>query len=200
MSRASAGPANRASKYRPEDDFYVTPPEASRPFIAAAEPWLRGRTIWEPACGAGDLSREMIAAGHSVVSSNLIDRGYGHIGHDFLAVPETDIDCIVTNPPFSLVNNFALHAINLNVEFVALFAKTKFLEGDKRYKTILAPHPPTFVYQFIERIKFYAGDTAREDQPGWNTEAFAWFVWLRGETGEPRIRWLRRGERVDPVS
>lgn len=193
MARAAAGSTNRASKYRPEDDFYSTPVEASRPFIVAAEPWLRGRTIWEPACGSGALSEELIAAGHDVVSSNLVDRGYGHVGYDFLKVPETPVDCIVTNPPFSLCEEFVAHAIGLGVECVAMFARTKLLEGAARYKRLLKPHPPTFVYQFVERIKFFAGDTAREDQPGWNTEAFAWFVWLRGEAGEPRIRWLRRG-------
>jgi hypothetical protein len=33
--------------------------------------------IWEPACGDGAMSRELAAAGHTVISTDLVDRGYG---------------------------------------------------------------------------------------------------------------------------
>ena len=55
--------------------------------------------IWEPACGDGAMSRILEAAGHTVISTDLVDRGYGRGGHDFLADHETMADHIVTNPP-----------------------------------------------------------------------------------------------------
>jgi len=33
--------------------------------------------IWEPACGDGAISRVLEAAGYQVISTDLIDRGYG---------------------------------------------------------------------------------------------------------------------------
>jgi len=34
-------------------------------------------SIWEPACGDGAISKVLLAAGFDVVSTDLIDRGFG---------------------------------------------------------------------------------------------------------------------------
>src|SRR5690349_21675354 len=62
-------------------DFYATPPEATRALLT-----VEGfdAPIWEPACGDGAISRPLIEAGHDVVSTDLIDRGYGTAGIDFI--------------------------------------------------------------------------------------------------------------------
>ena len=53
--------------------------------------------IWECACGDGAMSRVLENAARTVVSSDLYDRGYGEIGHDFLK-SQRKADNIVTNP------------------------------------------------------------------------------------------------------
>jgi hypothetical protein len=40
--------------------------------------------IWEPACGDGAISKELIKAGYTVVSTDLIDRDFGDGQADFL--------------------------------------------------------------------------------------------------------------------
>ncbi len=69
---------------RPLDDFYITPPEATRALLAVEN---FGPRIWEPACGDGAMSEVLIAAGYDVVSSDLGDYGYGDPGVDFLTAP-----------------------------------------------------------------------------------------------------------------
>jgi hypothetical protein len=57
-------------------------------------------SIWEPACGDGAISKVLEAAGYTVISTDLVDRGYGHGGHDFLK-SETPLGRnIITNPPY----------------------------------------------------------------------------------------------------
>ena len=55
-------------------DFYPTPPEAIRALLSVET--FEG-SIWEPACGDGAISKVLLEAGHEVVSTDLIDRGYG---------------------------------------------------------------------------------------------------------------------------
>ena len=150
--------------------------------------------VWEPACGEGALSRVLEEHGHDVISTNLVDRGYGTAGINFLETRELRARAIVTNPPFAIIDDFVAHALSLRPDILAIFAKTKFLEGSSRYGSVHARTPFSVMYQFIERITFFAGDTPTEDQPGRNTEAFAWFVWLKDWKREPVVRWLSRDD------
>ena len=151
-------------------------------------------TIDEPACGAGHIAKVLEEYGYEVVASNLVDRGFGETGVDFLRVPTPRARCLITNPPFSLDEEFVLHALDLGYEIAIFFLRLKWLCGADRYRRIMAPYPPCLVLPFIERIKFYAGDTAIDEQPGWNTEDFAWFVWRKGFIGKPTIDWLSRDD------
>jgi hypothetical protein len=90
------------------DGFYPTPPRGTRALLAVER--FAG-VIWEPACGDGAISRILEAVGHTVISTDLIDRGYGRAGHDFLADHTTRADHIVTNPPFRLSAQFVEHAL-----------------------------------------------------------------------------------------
>ena len=190
---------------RPIDDHYPTPWTASIPFLeaemerSALDPRI---PIWEPACGDGALCRALAYVGlPKVHATTLVDRGYGKTGIDFLSVDHLQENRIVTNPPWrdDLDMRFVLHALDLGAEYIAMFLRTAFIAGIERYETLLKPHPPSIIYQFVERIIIYSGDTAKEDQPGWNNTEFCWIVWDRDlGKNEPIIRWLRRGPEIDP--
>lgn len=124
-----------------------------------------------------------------------LSRLYGNVGVDFLLEIGRRADCIVTNPPFKIADEFILHALDLGVDTGAMFLRTKFLEGATHHRKLHSRFPPARIFQFIERIKFYGGDTPKEDRPGWNTEAFAWFIWRRGYAGSPAVQWVHR----DPI-
>jgi hypothetical protein len=72
-------------------------------------------SIWEPACGDGAMSSVLTHAGHFVVSTELIDRGYGDGGVDFLAQATPRAKHIITNPPYGrgLADKFIGRAISL---------------------------------------------------------------------------------------
>lgn len=81
---------------REKDDFYPTPPEGTAPLLAVER--FDG-PIWEPACGQGHMSRVLEDAGHDVISTDLVHRGYGEGGVDFLMEWRPRAPNIVTNPP-----------------------------------------------------------------------------------------------------
>ena len=93
---------------REKDDFYPTPPEATQSLLDRQK--FDGN-IWECACGDGAMSELLIKSGYNVYSSDLIDRGYGETGIDFLQSTR-QVDNIVTNPPFNLATEFTIHGLN----------------------------------------------------------------------------------------
>ena len=72
--------------------------------------------IWEPAAGRGAIVKVLRAAGHAVLASDLMD--YGEPTHfadrDFLKEPlPRGVECILTNPPYRLAEEFVGHALEL---------------------------------------------------------------------------------------
>ncbi len=95
---------------RHPEDWYPTWPGATRALLSVER--FDG-AIWEPACGEGDMSKVLEAAGYDVISSDLIDRGYGEGGRDFLMEWQPRAPNIVTNPPFRWAIEFTDRALQL---------------------------------------------------------------------------------------
>ena len=70
---------------RIEADFYPTPPEN---VDCLSEHVVLHRLVWEPACGDGAISKRLGQLGHSVISTDLNDQGYGEPDKDFLATTD----------------------------------------------------------------------------------------------------------------
>jgi hypothetical protein len=70
--------------------------------------------------------------GREVVSTDLIDRGYGQGGLDSLLQRTPLARAIVTNPPFSRSEAFLRHAAELGIEYVAFLHKAHWLNAAKR--------------------------------------------------------------------
>ena len=114
FSRAQTDdPANRETH-----DFYPTWPAATRALLTVE---TFDGAIWEPACGDGAMSREMIAAGYDVTSTDLIARGYGEPDRDFLMEWSPVAPNIVTNPPFRWAMEFIDRALQLTTGKVVMF-------------------------------------------------------------------------------
>src|SRR4051812_20502286 len=77
-------------------DFYPTPRWAT---FALIESERFAGDVWECACGDGAMSAVLGETGNQVISSDLYDRGFGEVGHDFLRTGRTAPN-IVTNPPY----------------------------------------------------------------------------------------------------
>ena len=74
--------ANGASNIkRRELDFYPTPPAVTHALMQYLK--LPACRIWEPACGNGAMSNVIAEYGHTVISSDLRETGYGEGGWSF---------------------------------------------------------------------------------------------------------------------
>ena len=167
-------------------DFYPTPGWATAALIDN-EPFKGD--IWECACGDGAMSEVLARTGNRIISSDLYDRGYGEIGHDFLQAGRRCAN-IITNPPFHSAEGFVAKALDHADGKFALLLRLAFLEGANRANTIFHKSPPSRVWVFSERITFYAkGATIA----GSGTTAYAWFVWDKNHIGGTELAWFKPG-------
>lgn len=176
----------RNANSRPADDFYETPRPLTEALLQVEN--FHGRRsddfdIWEPACGNGAMSKVLESEGYAVFSSNLTGRGYGTIGVDFLLEQQLWARNVVTNPPFTLAEQFVIHALQLGADKVAMLLRLQFLEGAKRYREIFKRWPPARVWTFSKRQtigtpEFYEANGYGATKRG-GVIAYSWFVWTK---------------------
>lgn len=163
---------------RIDNDFYPTPSSCVYDILR----WeMFEGTVNEPACGNGAISKILEDKGYVVFSSDLVDRGFGTSGVDFLKT-QTPMENIITNPPFSLGTKFAIHGLNLVQKKMILFNKLSFLEGKTRYDKLYSQEYLETVYVYSKRQSFGEGNSGMI--------AFAWFVWNKKFQGNPTIKWI----------
>ena len=121
-----------------------------------------------------------------MVSTDLIDRGYGTAPHDFLT-SELTADNLVTNPPFTLAEEFVKLGLQRVTHKLAILGKLQFLEGIKR-KIMFESTPLARVHVFSKRIKM--ARNGQNNTYGSSMICFAWFVWEHGFHGPPTIHWI----------
>jgi hypothetical protein len=177
-----AQPVGRRIQTDDPNDFYPTPPHATRALLAVEQ---FGSTVWEPACGDGAISRVLRAEGYRVISSDLVNRGYGEVADFFRS--RRNVESIVTNPPYKLAEEFVRRALDVTSFKVAMLLRLSFLESQGRY-SLFQETPLESVYVFSRRLSLHRGMIVT----GRSTGAFpyAWYVWRHGYRGEPRIRWI----------
>ena len=138
---------------REPDDFYATPPECTGALIAAEVDRLPLR-VWDPCCGAGEISTVLQRHGREFVSTDLIDRGYGQSGVDFLLQRTALARAIVTNPPFKRAEAFLRHAAELGIEYVAFLHKAHWLNAADRGVIVENVWCPAQCYLLLWRPDF----------------------------------------------
>lgn len=189
--------ADYTTKGREEDDFYATDPKALERLIKATPHIFYsarelGTTIWEPACGDGNLSKFLVKNGFVVYSSDLKDRGYEEVKVDFLNCKISKCPPIIlTNPPYSLATEFIEHALELLPEgglYIALM-NISYLAGQKRFERVYSKGVLREVYIFSKRIECWRNND-RETYGGKAMADFAWYVFQKGYNGQPTLYWL----------
>ena len=192
---ACLGASNHVEDEREENDFYATHPKAVEMLLELEQ---FDKNILEPACGEGHIAMVLEEHGHNVRSMDLIDRGYGEGGVNFLKFDEQiDMD-IITNPPYKLAQEFIEHAMEIVTDGhkVAMFLKLTFLESSGR-KALFKKYPPKKIWVSSSRIPcgkngdFYDRDKdgkIKYDKGGKPREVssavcYAWFVFEKGYNG-----------------
>lgn len=153
-------PENRAA-----GDYYTTDPTAVEQFINHLHNLVGFininpiDTIWDPACGCGNISKVLIKHGYRVYSSDLYDRGFGEDGIDFLQTTKVPDTCstIITNPPYSLADEFVKHAMEILPDGGRYFAlmNISYLAGQKRFKEIFSNGYLYAIHVYTHRINCY---------------------------------------------
>jgi hypothetical protein len=180
------------------DDLYETPDVAVLSLLASEQV---PPVVWEPACGPGAIVGVLRNHNRLVHASDLVD--YGCKGsasrRDFLMERDAPCECIVTNPPFKLAEEFVEHAIKL-CPVTMMLMRVAFLEGlrwEKRgFKENLA------------RVWVFAPRLPMMHRAGWDGPinsnsgmAFAWFIFRRDwakNGGQASINWINWKQRVAP--
>ena len=190
---ATLGASNHTIEERAENDYYATHPQAVDYLLKNFE-IPRAAKIWECACGEGHLSKRLIERGYEVISSDLINRGYGEVLNFFDYTEKLDGNTLIlTNPPYKYAMEFVLHALDLLPEgaYCAMFLKLLFLEGQKRYSELFCKHPPKKILVFSRRmICARNGKFGADDRENTSAVAYGWFIWQKGFTGKPVIEWI----------
>jgi hypothetical protein len=173
------------------NDLYETPQCATQALLCAEK---LPKRIWEPACGPGAIVSILRAHGHEVLASDLVD--YGNptcfYGRDFLLEHNlpTGCECILTNPPFSLAEDFVEHALELCPRVIMLL-RLAFLESERRSRILDAGT--------LARVHVFRNRLPMMHRHGWegrkasSAMAFAWFSWDRSHNGPPTLHRISSG-------
>jgi hypothetical protein len=179
------GASNHSEGEREMDDYYATEPMAMELLLEKEN----FSNVWENACGQGHLAEILKQKGILSKATDLVDRGYGVGGVDFLQELEKWEGDIITNPPYKFAQEFVERAMDIMVDGrkLAMFLKLTFLEGKGRKKMFLK-YPPKIIYVSSSRLKCALG--GKFEDMGSSAAAYGWFVWVKGFIGDPIIKWI----------
>lgn len=206
------GASNHSEKEREINDFYATDPKALELFLDKInEDGIKlHNIIWECACGKGHLSKTLEKRGYNVFSTDLVSRGFGIGGVDFLKYTKKEkIDfCdnnkfyyiegredlpismdILTNPPYKYALDFVKHSLDILEDgyYAIFFLKIQFLEGKAR-KKFFENYPPKYVY--VNSARQLCAMNGEFEKYNATALCYCWFIWQKGYKGEPIIRWI----------
>jgi len=180
---------------RKKSDFYETPYSMTRQFLKA-RPWFHVNTILEPSAGDGAivkvLQEEFVGVDIKAFDPQTVS-GYDYLNYH----PAHLFDLIITNPPFSLAEQFIKKSKELSSRFIALLLPLSYLHGKGRYDRVYNdldfPLREVFVFTRYPML----GDPLREDgKYRTGMMVYAWYLWDREYEGKPCISWLDNNEYV----
>lgn len=188
--RSRAVQSDLSRPFRIPNEFYPTPPEATRALLFVEQ--FDG-PIWEPACGDGRIAKVLTEHGHDVVSTDLHAYGAGVANVDFLKEASSRGKHIVTNPPYGsgLADAFVRQALLLTRETggkVAMLLNLASLchpgRTAKWQKT-----PPARIYA-IDDVVCWPEDRYGPAPNYFKRHRYCWAVWTHDHNGPPQFWWL----------
>lgn len=201
-------------KERNKLDYYATPTVEVINILEEIEPNFINKSILEPCIGGGHMANGIeeyiYKQGYiekvQLIGTDIRNRGYENDIWELYCSPEydffsddypfDDVDWIVMNPPYSVIEPFTIRALEIAKKGVIMLARLQFLEGEGRFDNILQYNPPTDIYVYVDRIQCWKDGLKPE---GSSAQAYAWFVWNREKNNEylvePRVHWIRRADK-----
>lgn len=150
-------------------DLFQTDPAALAPLL----PYIPAdATIWEPACGQGNLAKALADTDRWVYATDRFPCD-GSEPHDFFSWEPPNWHVQVTNPPYSVKNEWLARSYALGKPFALLLPLTCF-EGKVRQR-LYARHGLQVLF-LPGRVDF----TTPNGKTGGSWFATAWFTWGLG--------------------
>jgi len=175
------------------NEFYPTPPEATRALLSVER--FDG-SIWEPACGEGAIASVLMDAGHKVVSTDLVEYGFGISGVDFLKELRPRATHIVTNPPYGsgLADAFVEQALRFTRDTGGTVAMLLNLASlcHKMRTQWWRQRAPARIYA-VDDLCCWPADFERP-APKIHTQRYCWMVWTPNHKGPSAFWWLSAAE------
>lgn len=172
---------------RQADDHYVEEMWCNKRLFEVEE--FEG-TTQDPFCGFGRVVEAGKAAGVSIFGTDLVDRGYPeiHAVQDFQA-QTARVRNIAANPPFSIFQQAARHALALTDGKVALIWLTRRLAAAHWLRSL----PLKRIYFMTPRPSMPPGHViAAGHKPGNGKQDFCWLVFDHKHQGPATTHWLHR--------
>ena len=168
-------------------DFYPTPMEVVTNFITNYG-ILEGN-ILEPSAGNGNIVNVIKNKNNNITALELREEETINLSAladhvvigDFLKYePTQEYDYIITNPPFSMAQEFIEHCFKIKGENtkIIMLLRLSFLESQRRY-AFWKTHPVNKLYVLSKRPSFTGKGT--------DSAAYAWFVWDNSKTQEIHV-------------
>ncbi len=189
-------PARGGGRGRHALDFYPTRDAGPARALLAADGAILSAlgAVWEPAVGAGDMAREIRAAGLVCLGTDIADHGYPGVGiGSFYDFDRALAPAIITNPPYGEITarsgggRWLRHTLGMpGWRYCALLLSWEWPAGAANGLAALLDAEP-FSWCYLLRWKV---DFTGQGRPAHRT---AWFVWDRAcAAPEPAFRWLDR--------
>lgn len=166
--QASHISGGNSARGRRQSDLYPTPPEVTVALFQFLN-LPKNTTIWEPAAGEGDMSDVLQTCFETVYTTDILD------GTDFLKSSIDAADWIITNPPFSLAEDFIRHAAKIEKPF-AMLLKSQYWHASKRL-ALFEDIPPSYILPLTWRPDFFFKERENGNS-GSPLMDVMWCVWL----------------------
>lgn len=179
VNMATPGDRSQREAY----DFYATPHVATEALIKEFK-FLPG-LVWEPAVGKGHIADVFIGHGFKTLETDLHaeEHGRGKV-QDFLTVDKLPkgVSTIITNPPYSLLNDFISHGLALKPQTLVIHCYLQSL-GSVTRAAMFKQYPPAMILVLANRMK-----VPRSKDIITSKSNHIWIVW-HGRSTDTKIKW-----------
>lgn len=149
--QASQIMGGNGAKARKASDLYPTPPEVTVALMDFLK-LPKNTTVWEPAAGEGDMVKAIRACGYGSSFGTDVSEGFDFLSPDVFTRLLAGFDWIITNPPFSLAEDFIRRAAEIQKPF-AMLLKSQYWHAAKRM-ALFEEIPPSYVLPLTWRPDF----------------------------------------------
>jgi hypothetical protein len=161
-----------------KSDLYETPKSLVWKLMETGE-FYEGpnKSVLEPACGRGAIVKELRRSffTNKVAYSDKMITSFNLQSVDFLKMPEYRCNYIITNPPFSLFDDFVMKAKEIAIEKIAFIGKTNFFGAYQRAEKEVWKHLK-HVYVFNRQVD-YRGPVHEDGLFHVGGLVTGWFIW-----------------------